>query len=41
MFKEERDYTRFSWDDLGDIEKGRPNLGRYAPVLTYRLLQYT
>jgi uncharacterized protein len=41
MFKEERDYTRFSWDDLGDIEKGRPNLGHYAPVLTYRLLQYT
>jgi uncharacterized protein len=41
MFKEERDYNRFSWEDLGDIEKGRPNLGSYAPVLTYRLLQYT
>jgi len=41
MFKDERDYTRFSWEDLGDIEKGRPNLGPNAPVLTYRLLQYT
>jgi uncharacterized protein len=32
---------KFSWNDLGDIEKGRPNLGANAPVLAYRLLQYT
>jgi predicted hydrocarbon binding protein len=41
MFKEERDHTKFEWDDLGDLEKGRPNLGMRVPVLVYRLLQYT
>jgi len=41
MFKEERDYNKFAWEDLGDIEKGRPNLGLMAPVLVYRLMQYT
>lgn len=41
MFKEERNYNKFAWQDLGDIEKGRPNLGLTVPVLAYRLLQYT
>ncbi|MFA6224370.1 MAG: hypothetical protein WC647_18875 [Desulfomonilaceae bacterium] len=41
MFKEERDYNKFAWQDLGDLEKGRPNLGLNAPALAYRLLQYT
>ena len=41
MFNEERDFCRFSWEDLGDIELGRPNLGTMVPVLVYRLLQYT
>jgi uncharacterized protein len=41
MFIEERDHCRFSWADLGDIETGRPHLGPMAPVLAYRLLQYT
>lgn len=41
MFKEERDYNKFVWEDLGDLEKGRPNLGPSVPVLVYRLLQYT
>jgi len=41
MFKEERNYNKFVWEDLGDIEKGRPNLGLTVPVLAYRLLQYT
>jgi uncharacterized protein len=41
MFKEERDYNKFSWKDLGDPEKGRPNLGPNVPVFAYRLLQYT
>lgn len=41
MFKEERDTNTFSWKDLGDIEKGRPNLGAHCTVLGYRLLQYT
>jgi uncharacterized protein len=41
MFIEERDTTQFSWNDLGNIEKGRPNLGPTCSVLGYRLLQYT
>jgi predicted hydrocarbon binding protein len=41
MFKEERNHSTFSWDDLGDIEVGRPNLGQSVPVLVYRLFQYT
>ena len=41
MFKEERDKNKFVWSDLGDLEKGRPNLGLTVPVLAYRLLQYT
>ena len=41
MFKEERDYSKFSWEDLGDVTAGRPNLGQSVPVLVYRLFQYT
>jgi predicted hydrocarbon binding protein len=41
MFKEERNQSTFSWDDLGDVEIGRPNLGQFVPVLVYRLFQYT
>jgi uncharacterized protein len=41
MFKEERANTKFLWSDLGDLEKGRPNLGLSVPILAYRLLQYT
>lgn len=33
-------YT-FSWEDLGDIAFGRPNLGPDVPVSVYRLMQYT
>lgn len=31
----------FSWDLIGNIEEGRPNLGQYARIETYRLMQYT
>jgi predicted hydrocarbon binding protein len=31
----------FQWSDLGDMEKGRPNLGSEAPVMIYRLMQFT
>ncbi len=31
----------FSWDQLGDIEEGRPNLGKQTSVAVYRLMQYT
>ena len=41
MFKEERNHTCFKWEDLGDLKKGRPNLGLTVPVLAYRLMQYT
>lgn len=32
---------RFRWEDLGDIELGRPNLGQELLVVVYRLAQYT
>jgi uncharacterized protein len=41
MFVEERNTNKFSWNDLGNIEEGRPNLGPNCTVLGYRLLQYT
>jgi len=41
MFKEERNVSRFSWKDLGDIAVGRPNLGPLTSVAVYRLMQYT
>jgi len=41
MFKEERMAYRFKWQDLGDIEEGRPNLGPNTGVAVYRLMQYT
>ncbi|HEX9023800.1 MAG TPA: V4R domain-containing protein [Geobacteraceae bacterium] len=35
----ERKYE-FSWALLGNIEAGRPNLGRMMPVEVYRLMQF-
>ena len=32
---------RFTWQDLGDVRLGRPNLGPMAPVTVYRLMQFT
>ena len=37
---ESRDY-KFDWDDLGDVQTGRPNLGMEASVLMYRLMQFS
>jgi len=31
----------FSWDQLGDIDEGRPRLGKITTVAVYRLMQYT
>lgn len=31
----------FTWSGLGDIRKGRSELGEEMPVLVYRLMQYT
>jgi len=41
MFNEERKAAKFSWDNLGDIELGRPNLGFLTDVRVYRLMQFT
>ncbi|MDD5362834.1 MAG: 4-vinyl reductase [Ignavibacteria bacterium] len=41
MFKEERNTSLFQWSDLGDINKGRPNLGFMTDIRVYRLMQYT
>jgi predicted hydrocarbon binding protein len=32
---------QFSWDLIGDLNSGRPNLGPYARLEMYRLMQYT
>jgi uncharacterized protein len=31
----------FSWDEIGDLNVGRPNLGLKTDVAIYRLMQYT
>ncbi|MDR1685394.1 MAG: 4-vinyl reductase [Desulfovibrio sp.] len=31
----------FSWDFIGDVEEGRPNLGNTTRIEVYRLFQYT
>ena len=31
----------FSWDIIGDLDLGRPNLGPNVNIVLYRLLQYT
>ena len=31
----------FCWEEIGDIDAGRPNLGPQAPVALYRLLQFS
>lgn len=36
----ERKYE-FTWDMLGDIESGRPNMGNTTRVEMYRLMQFT
>ncbi|MBF0558048.1 MAG: 4-vinyl reductase [Nitrospirae bacterium] len=41
MFKEEREESLFDWSMIGDIGKGRPNLGSTMDVAVYRLMQFT
>jgi predicted hydrocarbon binding protein len=41
MFTEERTESMFSWDHLGDVREGRPNLGKMMYVSVYRLMQFT
>jgi len=30
-----------SWEEIGDVKTGRPNLGQEVPVNIYRLMQYS
>jgi uncharacterized protein len=39
MFKD--DNYHFEWKDIGNIEKGRPDLGPMVHVAVYRLMQFT
>lgn len=39
MTKVEDNNDPVSWEELGNIESGRPNLGQMVPVSIYRLLQ--
>lgn len=40
--KEVQNYKyKFAWDLIGDIAKGRPNLGNQTRVEVYRLMQFT
>lgn len=41
MFKESRENPLFTWDFIGDVKTGRPNLGESLPVDVYRLMQFT
>ena len=41
MFKEAQDQSQFEWNMLGDLQKGRPNLGPMTHIAVYRLMQYT
>ena len=35
------EHSEFKWNQLGDVSKGRINLGEEMPVMVYRLFQYT
>ena len=41
MFEIDENNGQVSWDELGDIELGRPNIGQMVPVSVYRSLQYS
>ena len=43
MFKEERDELMFTWNMIGDVVEGRPNLGTTMDVSVYRqqAMQYS
>lgn len=41
MFVEERKNSLFDWSMLGNIDEGRPNLGRLTHVAVYRLMQFS
>ncbi len=41
VFQSAPTHNKFKWANLGDIKKGRGDLGEEMPVLVYRLMQFT
>lgn len=41
MLSKDRETKLFSWEDLGNIKIGRPNLGNVVPVEIFRLYLYS
>jgi predicted hydrocarbon binding protein len=41
MTRDDTRKYRFSWELLGNVELGRPNLGQHARIEMYRLMQYS
>lgn len=41
MLSKDREKKLFSWEDLGNIQIGRPNLGNIVPVEIFRLYLYS
>jgi predicted hydrocarbon binding protein len=41
MFKEERTGPLFDWSMIGNLNEGRPNIGKMMDVTVYRLMQFT
>lgn len=41
MLNKNRETKPFSWEDLGNVQLGRPNLGHNVSVKIYRLFLYT
>ncbi|MEI8216930.1 MAG: 4-vinyl reductase [Eubacteriales bacterium] len=39
--QEDKNKYKFSWDLIGDVANGRPNLGNNARLEVYRLMQFT
>ena len=41
VFMKQKKHEEFDWNNLGDIQAGRGDLGTEMPVLVYRLMQFT
>ena len=41
IFASMQKHSEFSWEQIGDIKRGRENLGENMPVLVYRMLEYS
>jgi len=41
IFTKTKKHEEFDWNNLGDIQTGRGDLGTDMPVLVYRLMQFT